>query len=283
MQMKSVQLLVAIALTLFTSNSLLANVKIYQFSGYKGKNLVCGPGEYSYAKFNHLFSKGSYCSIKLPKGFCIDVSYGGSWKRGSFKSYSSSVSKLKCGFKKIRIRVCEDFSDSGKGRSYPGKGKGRGYSGKGKGKSYSGKGKSYSDKGKGYPGKGKSSSEESESSSSSSSSSKNRLSVRYVPSGAGCDLNWALLMCKRQNYSGPSSCLPVGTHSYRPSSLGYPKSIKVRQGYSAVFKYKGKVVNGTTRNNPRFRWQFDEVIIKPYVPRDRKPLPGRGGRRPRRN
>ena len=113
-QIKGWQTFAALILFLFVGNSLMANVKIYQKTGYKGKVLIMSPGEYSAKKFSrHLFRK-SYCSIKLPKGYCIDVDYAGKgWKGRGYKSYSNSISKLKCGFKKIRIRVCGKVSKGG--------------------------------------------------------------------------------------------------------------------------------------------------------------------------
>ena len=88
-------------------------LKSIQKTGYKGKVVVCSPGEYSAQKFSKHLYRTVYCSVKLPQGYCLDVDYTGKgWKGKGYKSYSRSISSLKCGFKKIRIRKC---GYSGKG------------------------------------------------------------------------------------------------------------------------------------------------------------------------
>ncbi len=103
------------------------------------------------------------------------------------------------------------------------------------------------------------------------------------PTGIGCDARWAIQLCYDPNFSGPARCMPLGTHQYRAGALGYPRSVRVRTGYYAIFKKNGRIVNTTPRGIRNFRFQFDEVIVKRRRPNrtPRQPLPGSGSRRPR--
>lgn len=488
-QVKSFRFIAAVAIMLFIGSSLMANVKIYQYSAYRGKVIEVGPGEHAISKFSKFFPRTSYVSIKLPKGYAIDIDYNGrGWRKGNYKTYNRSVSKLRNGFKKIRIRknnatkpiegekptnekpTCSnDWSiqffqnPNFKGnydcypmgfhkyqtsfRSLPGSFKiksgyevvlykyrkvvkklsgsvsdarynfdqfkvqkkkeeataecgddwvvklykSNGYKGdyvcypKGKHK-YAPSFRSYPQSvqvKKGYevifmsrgrkvkgisgsvnslkvprfdyivmaainekPSSGRSTTSHNPGKSASTTTSKrhsnkidicinewkvrffeapsykgekycyvagrynyrdnggslprsimvksgyeltlyrgsrvvkvvsgghtnvnlnfDKFSIRTITAqsanGINCGSSWVIQLCNNQNFSGPSSCYTQGTHSYRPSSLGYPKSVQVRRGYYVVFKYRGKIVNTTPRSVKNFRFQFDEMIVKP--------------------
>ncbi len=89
-----------------------------------------------------------------------------------------------------------------------------------------------------------------------------RANADINPNPPGCDSNWALQISYGTDYSGPTRCLPKGTHPYRAGSLGYPRSIKLRHGYYAVFKKNGRTVLVAQRNYRNTGGlRFDEVQV----------------------
>ncbi len=484
-RMKSIRFMAAVAIMLFIGTSLAANVKIYQYSNYKGKIVECGPGEHSISKFSRQFSRTSYISIKLPSGYSLDVDYyGRGWRKGTYRTYTRNVSKLRYGFKKIRIRkngndkpdngerpnnekpVCSmdwgiqffqkhnyqgdydcfpegfhnyktsfrsaplsfrvksgyevilykyrrvvkkidgnvkdaryDFDqfkvqkkevvvekpDCGddwvvkfyKNNNYQGeyvcypKGEHKykaafktypqsiqvkkGYkvlvmSRGRKVKEISGSARSVrlpsfdvivmsalnNDGGATKPIETKPRTEtntrKSTGNRTKTDNCVNNWKLRLFPNtdykgericyfsgthqysgqmprsmmvangyevilyrgsrlvkvvsgghtnlninfdklkiqamraqtanGLNCGSNWTIQLCNSRDFSGPSVCYPQGKHSYRPGSLGYPKSVQVKRGYYAVFKYRGRIVNTTPRSIRSFSFQFDEVEVK---------------------
>ena len=82
------------------------------------------------------------------------------------------------------------------------------------------------------------------------------------PNPSGCDNNWALQISYGTDFTGPTRCLPKGTHPFRAGSMGYPRSLKLRRGYYAIFKKNGRVVLTAKRDYRNTGGlQFDEVLV----------------------
>ena len=291
-QMKTGRILAMIAILAFLTTSAFASVKVYSNSGYKGKYLVMNYGEYSGKHFYRLLGKSSFCSIKVPKGFCVEVDYyGQGWNSGKISSYSRNVSKLKCGFKKIRIISCGPQGD----HSFPGKkpvkevcapdwcvqfyssSSFRGEyacfpSGQHGYKTSFGYPKSIKVK-PGYELVCISGGKTVKRLSGSSSSYRGRFdSFKVVKKGGKpghsrpghgkevCAPNWCVQFYSSSSFRGEYACFPSGQHGYK-TSFGYPKSIKVKPGYELVCISGGKAVKRLSGSVSSYRGRFDSFKI----------------------
>ena len=81
------------------------------------------------------------------------------------------------------------------------------------------------------------------------------------PEGVNCGPSWAVQFYKNSRFNGPAFCFPRGNHNYRPSTGGYPSSIKVRSGYKVILKHRGRVVLSTTRSLGNINKRFDKIEV----------------------
>ena len=76
---------------------------------------------------------------------------------------------------------------------------------------------------------------------------------------------------KAQATVAPFFCYPSGKHAYRPSN-GYPGSLKLRNGYLVIFKYRGRVVGKQSRSGKiNVSERYDQVEVTGF----RRPSGGR--------
>ena len=243
----------------------MASVKVYQNTGYKGRSIVCAPGEHSSTKFAGLFKYSTYCSIRIPAGYCLDVSYSPKgWKPGAYKTYTSNLGKLKCNFKKIRIRVCGKVPSGGDkiNDSKPTCGsnwaiqffENRNYGGQHT--CFPAGYHKYETKFRSLPGSFavKSGYEVllyyrrkivKKLSGSVNQSRYQFDQFKVQPKNgetSGCGRDWAVRVYQKSNYQGASVCYLAGTHQYQPSFRAYPKSIQVNNGYFVYLMYRGREV-----------------------------------------
>ncbi len=285
-QLKSLRILASLAIMLFIGSSLFANAKVYARASYQGNAIECGPGEHASSKFSKHFSRTTYCSVKLPKGYVLDVDYSGrGWRRGYYKTYTRSVSRLKSGFKKIRVRkvninnpgqverpnsdkpVCSNDWGIQFFQHY----------------NYGGKYACFS------PGYHKYQTNFRTLPSSFKVKTgyevilyKHRRIVKKVSGSvkdsrydfdqfkvqkkegqnAECGRDWTVQFFQSNNYSGQSVCYPKGKHSYRPSFKGYPQSVKVKKGYKVLIMYRGQRIKEikTSLSNVKLP-RFDYIVM----------------------
>ena len=293
----------------FSLESTAQEARFYQRASYQGKYLSYGEGDYDYGKFDKHFYYGgrkqTYCSVKIPRGYCLWVDYyGRGWEHSSVKKYTRSTSRLKVGWKKIRLRKC----------GYPGGGKPGGggcrdwYVQFYKDKNYRGdydcykEGEhSYKFKWGGYPGSFKLKSgyilecyyrgrkvKTYEKGYSSFSGRYDKFVVRRhrgggggrPGGGGGCD-NWYIQFYKDWNYRGDYHCYGSGEYGYRFDFDGRPRSFRLKRGYKVEFYRDGKLMKTYDGSASKYDGTYDRFKIVKYdgggggrYPGRR---PGRGG------
>ncbi|MEL7120246.1 MAG: hypothetical protein AAFO07_12420 [Bacteroidota bacterium] len=306
-KMKSSRVIGIIAMILLIGAQMMANVKIYQYSGYKGKAIECSQGEHSISKFSKHFYKTPYCSVKVPSGYLLDVDYyGRGWKKGTYKTYTNNVSRLSVKFKNIRIRKANNYpSEDGDEYNQPDCGNNwavqfyerTNY--KGKYDCYSaGKRKYVPSFGK-YPQSVKVKKgyelivvfNKRQVKKITGSKSYVRLpKFDYIELNKigtkppvdtkpgdkpACGNDWAVQFYQNSSYKGKYECFTAGEHKYTPSFGAYPKSVKVKKGYKLLVVFNKRPVKTITSSKGYVNLpKFDYIILQKMgsnPPLDNKP------------
>ncbi len=84
-------------------------VYFYEKVNFQGFYKKLDPGTYPVHEFgklkNALYKYGGYCSIRIPKGYLVDLDYTGhGFHDGKVVTYRESKKRVRVGFKKVRIR-----------------------------------------------------------------------------------------------------------------------------------------------------------------------------------
>lgn len=292
-QFRFLRLFSIVALLTCFGLELSANVKLYRSSNFKGEVLIMNIGEYNTRKFSRHLSRSTYCSIKVPSGYCIDVDYAGmGWNNNKVRSYPGSVSRLKTGFKKIRIRKCSaekpskrpDVKENGPacGRNWTIQFYQRtGYNGQlacfpsgyHRVNTRFGVPKSIKVR-SGYEVElylrkrliKKLSGTISSLSYQFDAFQVKRKTTTRPGNGAGtCSQNWAVQFYKDPSYKGAYHCYSTGEHVYRSPFKTAPRSFRVKAGYEVLIMYKGRVVSKITRSISNYRKRFDKIKVVPQT------------------
>ncbi len=289
------RLLAILALVGWMSVDLIAQeARFYQKTSYQGKYETCREGDYDYRKFEkHFYYNGrrqEYCSVKIPKGYCLYVDYyGRGWNYRGVKKYESSVNKLKTGWKKVRLVPC----GGGHNDHHAGGGHGKGCDDwyvqfykdsnyRGDYDCYKGGEHHYKFKWGGY-----------------AKSFKlkkgwelhcyyrGRLVKKYTKGygsysgrydkfklvkaghhddhaggghGKGCD-NWYVQFYKDSNYRGDYDCYTGGEHPYKFKWGGYAKSFKLKKGWELHCYYRGRLVKKYSKGYGSYSGRYDKFKL----------------------
>ncbi|MEL7123016.1 MAG: hypothetical protein AAFO07_26440 [Bacteroidota bacterium] len=296
-KVRSHQIIVIMAMILLIGTQMMANVRVYQFTDYQGKAIECKPGEHSIHKFSKLFYGEPYCSIKVPSGYLLDVSYyGRGWKKGTYKTYTNSVSRLSIKFKNIRVRKLNNDSPQDNGDNYNKPDCGSNWvvqfyqssNYKGKFDCYPEGKHKYASSFRAYPKSIKvkkgyelllmSRGRQVKKITSSTGYARvprfdyilmNKVGASKPPAAtkpskpAGCGSNWVVQFYEGSSYKGKYDCYTSGKHKYAPSFRTYPKSIKVKKGYELLLMSRGRQVKKITSSTSYARLpRFDYILMK---------------------
>ena len=286
----------------FSMDMTAQEARFYQRASYQGKYLSYGEGDYDYGKFEkHFYYNGrkqQYCSVKIPRGWCLWVDYyGRGWDHSSVKKYTRSSSRLKVGWKRCRLVKC----------GYPGGGGGG--SGcrdwyvqfyehsnyRGDYACYKSGEHRYNFKW-GYPKSFKIKSgyvlecyvrgrlvDTYEKGYGSFSERYDKFVIKRrgggggTPGGGGCS-NYYVQFYKDWEYRGDYDCYyKTGKYPYRFKFDGRPRSFKLKRGYKLECYYNGKLMKTYSRSAGKYDGRYDEFRVVKYDGGGGYPGGGGGG------